>query len=428
MKQRSAQEPLSAILVVLVIAATILLPAFAAHADDFHVAGVPAPDLDDMPANPGDVRLPLPGSTSREGLSGQPQSPDADGGSRGSSATASADGAVLEIQAAGKDVLVIGRTGSSAEQDRTASAHGSVLAAAGHEIVGSRADSGGGQSSSSTGYLTESCDLSSGSVCLALLYGRSSAQQSGSSSFAESYASLLSVCMGGSAERPEERCDGLIEARIAESRSSAQQDQESGLSYGEQEVRGADACVGGTADANGTCEGIGVGLLHSGSSSRATSSGRTASTRGSVATVEAGGQERLSLLEPEHLSLPPGCAGDALVCATVNRHRSAASSGTGESNREATRVEAAKDAADGDDVLSGTASRSNAGAGAASKSAGPVETPTRLDTNRATATGAPSALAVTGRSLVQFALIGCVVVALGAALKAAGRAPTHRRE
>lgn len=277
-----------------------------------------------------------------------------------STASASADGGVVEVRLFGREVVRAG--GSRAEAGPGgSSSNATVLSVLGHELIGARSRSRNGSGTSETGYLSESCAATNGVICLALLYGRASSSDDEGSSSASSDTALVSACVGGNQQRPDDHCDGPVGATVGESRSRASHDKRSGESKSSQSNSGADVCIGGEDERSGRCDGVGAVLLSSSSRSGA-SPGKepTSESAASLATIEAGGEKVVSIDQSADVSVPPGCPSGSVACLSLNQTRSSAASG-GSSRARVLGAEVLPDE-DGDGVLGAGAGESGTSA------------------------------------------------------------------
>ena len=231
--------------------------------------------------------------------------------------SASAEGVVVDIRLMDQEILRLSGTGATSSSDGSAS-DVTVLSVLGHEVMGAHATSGGGTSTSETGYATESCAASDGALCLALLYGRATASEDADSSSGSSDAALASLCAGGSQGDPTEQCDGPVGLTVGESHSRVSQDKGGPSAQADQWSSGVDICLGGE-NAQGTCDGLGATVLSAESHSSAAPGSEDGDADASTLTVEAQGEEQAAIDQPGTIAVPPDCPSDgSLVCLTLN--------------------------------------------------------------------------------------------------------------
>ena len=321
------------------------------------------------------------------------------------SASASASGVVLHIEVFDEELVTASGTGATTGSDGSSS-DATVLSLLGHELIGAHADATGGSSEDETGYGTETCEASDGSLCIALLYGHAEAADDASSSSSSSHTLGGSICLGGTQTDPDASCDGPIGLTVAESNAMVSQDKGTGAAGAEESTSVADLCLGGEDTETGTCDGLGVIVLSSESSASA-SPGEDGTSDGgaSLVTVESGGEESGSIDQEQQIALPPDCPADgSLVCIVLNEVNTSAGAGSAESG--ATAVEAIVGRTTDGDAASGDVSDGSAGA---STAAGREP---RVLGERVTGPDA-GALARTGGSLDSIIALGLISLVLG---------------
>jgi hypothetical protein len=271
--------------------------------------------------------------------------------------SASAEGTGLHVSALGQEIITLG--GTSAESHDGSAADVTVLSLLGHELIGAHADSDSGDSTSDSGFLTESCEATDGSLCLALLYGHASSNEDATTSHGSSDTAAASACVGGEQASPTEPCDGPIGATVLEGHSDAAQDKGTGLAEADHTSSAADICLGGENEESGLCEGLGATLLPVESHASASPTGDDdASSDSATAVIENGGEETLAIDQPADIAVPPGCSDSSLVCLSLNATTAAA----GAAGATAVDADVLNGVSDG--VLSGTAGTSNSAADA----------------------------------------------------------------
>lgn len=241
-------------------------------------------------------------------------------------ASSAADGGVLSVALGDQPIVEVNQTGA-----RTSAGEGNsdatVLSILGYEVIGAHASASNGSGESQTGCLTETCTVTGGDVCLALLFAQAFASNDGDRSDASSDTAVVSACLGGDQSDPAGNCGGLAGAAVAESHSASTADQGDGSASADQWSNGADVCVGGEAESSGACEGAGAEVLHSESHSAANAGSEPESdSDSSTAVVEAGGDDVIAV--DVGAELPQGCVDDSsLACAVLNDADSSAGTG-----------------------------------------------------------------------------------------------------
>ncbi|MCA1833195.1 MAG: hypothetical protein ABR548_01355 [Actinomycetota bacterium] len=323
----------------------------------------------------------------------------------GGTSSAHAEGFILQLVISGNEIVKASSTEADTRSGQS-SADATVLAVLGHELIGAHAASSGGSAESETGYLTESCDASSGSLCLALLYGHAQSQDGTAASSGKSDTAGASACAEGNQARPEDNCGGPIGLTVAESHSTASQDKTTGAAEATQSVTGGDLCVGGEND-EGTCTGLGIVVLHSEAESKAAPGSGSSSGDSSILTVESGGEEQFSLDQPGTIALPPDCpTGGSLVCLTVNDVDTSATAVA--PSASATVADIVVVPMTGGAVAGGTGSHSGTNASAGPRVKG---------VTRRAPPPAPARLPTTGLSLALLLLMSASALAVGSRLR-----------
>lgn len=331
-------------------------------------------------------------------------------------ASARAEGGVVEVRAFGREIVRAGGTGSQSGNEGSSS-DATVLSVLGHEVIGAHSGSRNGSGSSQTGYLTESCEATGGSVCLALLYGRASSSDDQNSTSGSSDTALVSACIGGEQESPEQHCDGPVGATVGESHSRSSQNKRTGEAESTQSSSGADVCIGGENERTGKCDGVGAVLLSSQARSEASPGEEgTGGAESSVATLEVGGQNVATV--DESTAVPPGCREEeSETCLSLNDKDANAESGGSGSSGRVLGVEVLPDES-GEGVVSGAAGESATSASAGEKVRG--ERLTRPDSTGPQVAGANAqraqgafALAATGAGVLRVSVVGLLLIAAG---------------
>lgn len=217
---------------------------------------------------------------------------------------ASSDASAARGRLGDEDVVVVSGTSSTSGEDDSSS-DATVISLLGNEIVGARSSSDGGRSHSTTGFGDELCDGSGGALCLALLYGDAESRHGPGGSSADSHTALAGACVNGGQRDPEQGCDGVIAAAIAESRSSSSS--ESSGSGAETSSVVARACIAEDSS-TAACDGIGIVLLESSREGDGAWMGRGFA-------LEAQGEEAFAVDHPVGIG---SCEGAAENCLLLN--------------------------------------------------------------------------------------------------------------
>ena len=207
----------------------------------------------------------------------------------------------------GNDLVDIGSTDSQVNDNDSTSSDTTVLAIGGQEIAGAHATSGGKQHDSFDP-LAPLCQNSGGQVCLSVLYARSSASESRSTSRSSGSTGLANACLGGS-DTTNTSCSGPVHIAAGTASSSADRNRASGETRARSSSGLASVCLGPSG-----CD-LAVGAMQS--SGRADSD-PSASRHSSVLNLNAGGQQVADVSDPTAIAIPPGCA-TPLVCVFLNQ-------------------------------------------------------------------------------------------------------------
>jgi hypothetical protein len=286
---------------------------------------------------------------------------------------AQASGAVVDVTIAGQDVVKVSESKTQSDPNG-GSGETTVLAVAGHRIIGSDSSSSQGTSASTVGFLTETCSATNGAVCLALLYGKTTSE-AGTTNSSDAYTAVAHACVGGNEKETEAHCEGPIGVTVGESRSHSAYDA-NGSARANESSTGADICLGGENE-QGVCEGIGVVLLHASSSAEASPRRQgTSDGRSSIAIIEAGGEEQTSLSQSDTIEVPPGCPeGGSLLCVGLNQGESSATAGGAASGQRVIEIDVLPGAIGGEDLASGILSNAGTGVQAEDAAMGRREPP-----------------------------------------------------
>jgi hypothetical protein len=238
-------------------------------------------------------------------------------------------GGIADVQIDGNELVTVGQTDSTINDDDSSSSDASVLAIGGEEIVGAHSDSEDGPKNDTQNPLAPLCEESGGAVCLGLLFAEASSGENSNSSNASSNAAAAFACLGGTQTDATEECDGPVSAGVAQSNGEMERDKQSGETEASHSSDLADVCIG-VVDASGTCTGVGAEAAHSESHSESGPAGGQGSTERDsfLLNLEANGEDNEIVGDPTAIAVPPGCpAGISVACVFFNQGESFVFSG-----------------------------------------------------------------------------------------------------
>jgi len=345
-----------------------------------------------------------------------------------------ASGGVAVVQIEGNELVTVGQTNSTIEDDDTSSSDVTVLAIGGEEIVGAHSDSEDGPESDTQDPLAPVCEESGGAVCLGLLFAEASSSENANSSKASSSAAVAFACLGGTQTEATPECDGPVSAGVAESSGDIERDKQSGETEATHSSDLVDVCIGG-ADTSGTCTGIGAEAAHSESHSESgPAEGQGSTERDSfLLNVEANGEGNEIIGDPTAIAVPPGCPeGTSVACVFFNQGESFVYTGGAAGYQEVAHVQVGPDLVLGHLATSETLA-TNAGPGDVVEGDPPLEHPE--DTVLGGAPGGAGAdgglgdaLPFTGVATSLLLAIACALISAGAWLLALRRRPQAQLE
>lgn len=340
-----------------------------------------------------------------------------------------ASGGIADVQIDGNEVVTVGQTNSTIEDDDSSSSDVTLLAIGGEEIVGAHSDSEDGPESDTQDPLAPVCEESGGAVCLGLLFADASSSENGNSSDASSSAAIAFACLGGTQEDATDECDGPASAGVGQSEGDIQRDKQSGETEASHSNDLADVCIGG-GDQSGTCTGVGAEAAHSESQSESGPSGGQGSTERDsfLLNVEANGEDNEVIGDPTAIAVPPGCPeGTSVACVFFNQGESFVFTGGAAGYQEVAHVQVGPDLVlghlstsetlatnagpDDDDVVEGDPPLENPGDTVLGGGPGGV------------GDGSGDALPFTGVATSLFLAIACALISAGAWLLALRRRP-----
>jgi hypothetical protein len=256
-----------------------------------------------------------------------------------------ASGGIADVQIDGNELVTVGQTNSTIEDDDSSSSDVTLLAIGGEEIVGAHSDSEDGPANDTQDPLAPLCEESGGAVCLGLLFANASSSENANSSGASSSAAIAFACLGGTQEDATDECDGPVSVGVAQSEGDIERDKQSGETEASHSNDLADVCIGG-ADQAGTCTGVGAEAAHSESQSESGPAGGQGSTERDsfLLNVEANGEDNEVIGDPTAIAVPPGCPeGTSLVCVFFNQGESFVFTGGAAGYQEVAHVQVGPD-------------------------------------------------------------------------------------
>jgi LPXTG-motif cell wall-anchored protein len=286
---------------------------------------------------------------------------------------------VVEVDLGGEDVVDLGRSEASIDDSDRSRGNATLLALGGQEIIGTQADSDGEGETHAGDPLAALCDGSEGQLCLRVLFADAYADETADRSEASSQTGVANVCLGGDSSDQRAECTGPVGAKVAASKAQTERGKSDGRTSGRSESAVVDVCVG---PENDTCA-VGAEVLKA--ESEASSDGTTHG-ESTVAGLELGNEEVLSLDEQGELEIQPDCAEPSVVCAVANEGEAVVTEGAVRQTQDALNAGILPDTLDVDLGISRTEVTVRAGEPAAagqSPSAGGPGTPDAGDPGEA---------------------------------------------
>lgn len=258
-----------------------------------------------------------------------------------------AEAQVAEADVDGNDVVDVARSTVSIDDSDRARADATLLALGGQEIIGAHADSAGEKEAHAGDPLAPLCEGSEGQLCLRVLFADAYASEDADSSESLARTGLADACLGGDSADPRAECSGPVSAEVGTSSAQQQRDKTDGSTQGTAQSAVVDVCVG----AEGATCAAGVEVLKA--RSFASSSGTTQGGS-TVARLELGNEEVVSLSDPTNLEIQPECAEPSAVCVVANQGASAVNDGVASQTQDALNAGVLPDTVGIDLGLSGT--------------------------------------------------------------------------
>ena len=264
---------------------------------------------------------------------------------------------VAEVDLGENDVLDVARSEVAIEDGGRATSDATLLALGGEEVVGAHADSRGEKESHAGDPLAPLCEGSEGQLCLRLLYADAYADEDANGSEGLAQSGVLNACLGGDSTDARAECTGPVSAKLLTSKAWMQRDKTDGSSEGRSESSAADVCVGPEED---SCA-VGLEVLKAWS---AASSDGTAEGWSTLARLQLGNEEVLSIEDPAELAVQPECAEPSAVCVAANEGTTTVEDGAASATQDAVNVGVLPDSLGGDAGISRTGVNADTGAGA----------------------------------------------------------------
>jgi LPXTG-motif cell wall-anchored protein len=265
---------------------------------------------------------------------------------------------VAEVDLGDNDVLDLARSEVAIDDDGRTTSDATLLALGGEEIIGAHADSHGENESHAGDPLAPLCEGSEGQLCLRLLYADAYADEDTDSSEGLAQSGVLNACVGGDSADARAECSGPVSAKLLTSKAWMQRDKTDGSTEGRSESSAADICVGPEDD---SCA-VGLEVLKAWS---AASSDGTADGWSTLARLQLGNEEVLSVEDPAELAVQPECAEPSVLCAAANEGATTVQDGAATATQDALNVGVLPDSLGADAGISRTGVSADTGAGAA---------------------------------------------------------------
>jgi hypothetical protein len=232
-----------------------------------------------------------------------------------------ASGAVAELELLKSHLLDITKYDATVEDNGETHADSTVLGLGGDRIIGSSASSKGNNRDGQN--LTAGlCDVTSGAVCLSLLYHDVVATEDRDQSLAAARGGVLALCLLGDDKdvTATYECGGLLSLGVAEGLGMAERDKEHGHTKAESANELLNLCVGQRDKLTEPCDGLGLQAVHSDSASE--SKEPSTERRSYLLGLDLGGEPTYLLDGPEAVVLPDNCGDSAVLCLLLNQGKS----------------------------------------------------------------------------------------------------------
>ncbi len=233
-----------------------------------------------------------------------------------------ASGAVADIDLLKSHLLDITKYDATIEDNGEAHSDSTVLGLGGSRIIGSSASSRDHNRQGDNGDLLKVCNLTTGLLCLNLLYHNTVATEDHDSSLAAARGGVAALCLGGHDKdaTTSYECNGILSLGVAEGLGIAERDKEHGHTKAESANELLNLCLGKRDKITTPCEGLGLNVLHSDSKSK---SDKPETERHSfLLGIDSNGKSSYLLDQPFALALPNDCGESAILCLLLNQGKS----------------------------------------------------------------------------------------------------------
>jgi hypothetical protein len=233
-----------------------------------------------------------------------------------------ASGAVADIDLLKSHLLDITKYDATIEDNGETHSDSTVLGLGGSRIIGSSASSRDHNRQGDNGDVLKVCNLTSGVLCLSLLYHNTVATEDHDSSLAAARGGVAALCLGGHDKdaTTSYECNGILSLGVAEGLGIAERDKEHGHTKADSANELLNLCLGKREKLTTPCEGLGLEVLHSDSKSK---SEKPDTERHSfLLGIDSNGKSSYLLDDPFALSLPRDCGESAVLCLLLNQGKS----------------------------------------------------------------------------------------------------------
>jgi hypothetical protein len=233
-----------------------------------------------------------------------------------------ASGAVADIDLLKSHLLDITKYDATIEDNDKAHSDSTVLGLGGSRIIGSSASSEGKSHEGDNGDVLKVCNLTSGLLCLNLLYHNTAATEDHDSVLAAARGGVAALCLGSHDKdaTASYECNGILSLGVAEGFGIAERDKEHGHTKADSANELLNLCLGKREKLTTPCQGLGLQAVHSESKSR---SDKPETERHSfLLGIDSDGKSSYLLDDPFSLALPNDCGESALLCLLLNQGKS----------------------------------------------------------------------------------------------------------
>ncbi|MGH3865500.1 MAG: hypothetical protein ACRDQ4_05040 [Pseudonocardiaceae bacterium] len=233
-----------------------------------------------------------------------------------------ASGAVADIDLLKSHLLDITKYDATIEDNDKAHSDSTVLGLGGSRIIGSSASSEGRSHEGDNGDVLKVCNLTSGLLCLNLLYHNTVATDDHDSALAAARGGVAALCLGSHSKEATAsyECNGLLSLGVAEGFGIAERDKEHGHTKAESANELLNLCLGKREKLTTPCEGLGLQAVHSDSKSK---SDKPDTDRHSfLLGIDSNGKSSYLLDDPVAVPVLSNCGDSALLCLLLNQGKS----------------------------------------------------------------------------------------------------------